>query len=412
MYTEEYKRRGVPMTSAFGGQYPIAFTHPIREYRALTEDVALIDLSHWGVLRLTGADRVAFLNSQVTSHIATLQTGEGSHAALTTVKGKLVAELFVLAREAELLVLVAQGSTTAVVASLSKYIVADDVTVEDISDDHAVLSAEGPQARALVWRLFPDGPLPMDALTFGDAEYPVVPEGTPGHTTEGIPVTVFRNSAAGGRGFQLIVSGEGREQLRTYLIQAGRGLDMELCGRAAWNMRRVETGSPWWGNDVNDNFPKECRLDGVVDYEKGCYLGQETLARMHHRGHPNWLLVGLAPAGAVPPTLDLPAFVNANNDDATPVTSASPDTALADTRALDLSDLAGAELFAPGAGDKDRKAIGRLTSPVFSPELGTFLSLAYVRHERSAPGTRVELFLDGNPVELEVITLPMEKKES
>lgn len=364
---------------------PESFTDPAQEYRALVERVALINPSHWGVLRLTGGDRATYLHSQVTSNITSLEPGQGSHATLTTVKGKLVAELFVLARPSELLVLVSQGDTTTVFDALCKYIIADDVTLEDVSADHAVFSLEGPDARAMVWRLFPDGPLPMEALAFGDTDY------------QGIPVTVLRNSVTGGRGFQLIVSGdgEGRDRIHEYLVQGGLGLDMERCGRAAWNMRRVEMGLPWWGSDVDDNFPKECRLDHTIDYEKGCFLGQETLARMHYRGHPNWLLVGLAPVGDVPEALRLSA---ADTENPTPV----------DPATLDLSRLAGAELFAPGDDGDKRKAVGRITSPVFSPGRGAFLSLGYVRHNLAEPGTRFEWPRDGETVELEVITLPID----
>jgi len=210
----------------------------------------------------------------------------------------------------------------------------------------------------------------MEALTFGDADY------------QGMPVTVLRNSVTGGRGFQLILSGEGRRLVRNYLRQAGLGLDMLECGLVAWNARRVENGLPWWGPDVTpDNFPAECRLDGVVDYEKGCFLGQETLARMNYRGHPNWLLVGLAPAAGDPE--DKP-------------------------ESLDRSDLSGTELFSPG--DRDKPA-GRITSAVWSPARGGLLALGYVRHTMAGTGTVFEMELDGEKTELTVITLPPPAKE-
>lgn len=387
MYADEYKRQGVTLLEAFGVSYPAAFTDPLREYRALTGGVALIDLSHWGLLRLRGSDRVEFLNSQITGDVATLEPGRSSHAALTTSKGRLVAELFVLKREQELVVVVAQGNVETVFESLDKHIIADDVELANISKDHAILSIEGPACREVVWRIFPNEELPSQPLEFVDKDY------------QGVPVTVLRNAMAGERGFQLILSGEGSRLIRDYVLQAGVGMDMEQCGYVAWNMRRVEAGRPWWDLDVDNSFPKECRLDHLVDYDKGCFLGQETLARMHHRGHPNWLLVGLEAHGAVPPALEPPPGFERFG--------------AAEVGALRLDRLAGVELRASGEPQApDARVVGRLTSPVFSPASGRFLSLGSVRHTMAEPGTRFALRVDGQPVELEVITLPIEAKES
>jgi len=391
MYTEDYKRDGVVLADAFGIEYPVAFTHPLREYEALTGNTALIDLSHWGAVRLTGGDRATYLNSQITGNVETLEPGQALNAALTTMKGKLIAELYVLARESELFVLIAQGNAGEVVAALEKHIIADDVVLEDVSGDTAVLSAEGPESRALVWRLLPEGPLPMEDLAFGDADY------------QGMPLTVLRNSVAGGRGFQLIFSGEGRRLLRNYLVQAGLGLDVELCGRDAWNMRRVEMGLPWWGNDITDNFPAECRLDHLIDYEKGCFLGQETLARMHYRGHPNWSLVGLTPGGAgIPKSLKLP-FIG-EEEARTENTAESVRTWEGSAK---FPQLIGLELQ---SGTEDKTA-ARVTSAVYSPALETILCLGYVRHTLAEPGTKFRGELDGEPIELEIIQLPINIEE-
>ena len=124
---------------------------------------------------------------------------------------------------------------------------------------------------------------------------------------------------------------------------AGQGFDLECCGYLAWNMRRVEVGEPWWGLDVGDNFPKECRLDDLVDYEKGCFLGQETLARMRYRGHPNWLLVGLQALGRAPSALQPPAALLPERGEA----PAEP----GDADAYRLERFAGPGLEGPTAGN-------------------------------------------------------------
>jgi aminomethyltransferase len=368
MFIDTYKASGVVLAELAGVPYPEAFDHPLDEYRALTSAAALVDLCHWGTLRLTGADRVRLLNSLTTNDAASLSPGKGCHSSLTTVKGKLVAELFVLRRREDLVVLVSQGDPRAVSDAIEKHIVADDVTVTDLSGDTVVLAVEGPRSREVVWRLFPNVAFPLERLDFVDVDY------------QGVPVTMVNNSATGEGGYHLIVGAAGAGLIRDHLIQAGRASDMALLGRVAWNVRRVEAGLPWWGVDVTagENFPKECRLEDVVSYNKGCYLGQETLARMHHRGHPNWLLVGLVPAGEL-------AGIGSKDD-------------------LDLARAipGGAPLFAP---DDASKPAGRITSAVFSPKLQTPLLMGYVRTAYAKP--RFELALRSGETEGKVVVTPL-----
>lgn len=372
MFADTYKAAGVVLRNWFGVQYPEAFTHPADEYRALTSTAALIDLCHWGVLRLTGDDRVRLLNSLTTNDAASLDTGGGCHSALTTLKGKLLAELYVLRSEEELLVLVAQGDTGVVADTIEKHIIADDVDVADVSADIAVFAVEGPKSRAVLWRLFPSQPIPDERLRFDDTD------------CLGTPVTIVRNSVTGESGYHLIVPAANAWRVRDYLIQSGRADDMSLIGRVAWNTRRVEAGLPWWGADVTagENFPKECRLDGVVSYTKGCFLGQETLARMHHRGHPNWLLVGLTPRA------DLLGLET--HQDTWPDVSHTPPV--------------NAPLFTPA--DLDKQA-GRLTSPVFSPKFRKPLALGYVRTALAEPGTEMVLRTGDQDTTLVVTPLPV-----
>ncbi len=394
MFLQTYMSSHVLLGDAFGISYPDAFTHPLIEYRALTTRAALIDLTHQTVLRLRGDDRVRFLNNMTTNDVAALTAGHGCHSALTTVKGKLVAELFVLARDEELVVIVAQGEGQAVIDTLDKHIIADDVTVENATA--GVLSLEGPLCREVVWRLFPDAPIPLEPLSFVDVDY------------QGITVTLFRNGVTGEKGFQLIVPAAGIERIRDYLVQSGRGDDMELCGRAAWNMRRIENGLPWWNVDVGDNFPKESRLDHLVSYTKGCYLGQETLARMHHRGHPNWLLVGLRSS-----QMALPDFFDMMDEDLVTVEE-DPDTVRYHVDVLSLVDMvdAGTELF-PGsdASAGEEKAAGRLTSLTFSPRTGGALFMGYVRAPLAQTGNEF-IFSTGDEVtRTTVTTLPIEESK-
>ena len=391
MFADIYREDGVFLGQHFGVPYPEAFGHPLAEYRALTTTAGLIDLCHWGVLRVSGKDCVRLLHSLVTGDIAALASGGASHCALTTIKGKLVAEILVLRRADELWVLVSQGDVRAVADTVETHIVADDVIVENASGRYAVLSVEGPKAREVARRVFPGEPIPTEHLHFIETDY------------QGTPVMILSHHVTGEKGLQVIVAAEGARRMRDYLIQSGRAEDMALVGRAAWNMRRVEAGLPWLGADVSDNFPAECRLGQLVSYDKGCFLGQEPLARMHHRGHPNWLLVGLSPAGGSFP-VRTPAFFSVESAHALPSDREHMHDAL---RALDLSVVVPANTPLRTAGNGGRPS-GRVTSAVFSPKLQRPLLLGYVRAGLAGTGQELLLSLGEADIVLTVTPLPVQ----
>ncbi len=387
------------------------FAHARLEYEALTHTVGLIDLPGVGVLRLRGGDRVRFLNAMVTNDVAKLHSGHACEALLTTTKGRIVAEVLVLARPDELLVLVMQGATQRVFEAFDSHIIADDVQLTDMSDEMSLLALEGPKSRETIWRIFPREPLPLENLTFTENEY------------QGLRATVVRRSITGEKGIHVVVSRGHLDRMRDYLVQAGVGMDMRLVGRIAWNMRRIEAGLPSYGHDVSeDNFPKEARLDDHVSYDKGCYLGQETIARMHYRGHPNWLLVGLTTGDDAPAPFRYPeAIENIKELEASAGANSESDVA-----ALSFDHAAGVELFSLDSkqgieaiadeiseggplnpNSVAPKVVGRITSGAMSPRLKRPLFLGYVRAAMAEVGTSFRAHIGGVDLTLSVIALPL-----
>jgi aminomethyltransferase len=335
---------------------PETFTDLATEYEALTHAAGIIDRAVPGVLRLSGKDRVRFLNAMVTNDVARLGTGHACAALITTTKGKIIAELLILMRTDEIVVLVLQGPVARVMETLDSHVIADDVELENAGEQFAVIAVEGPKCRELIWRIFPREALPMEALAFTENEY------------QGLHATVIRHSVVGDKGMLMLVPRAHHERIKAYLVQAAVGLDGAEVGRAAWNARRIEKGRPWFGTDVTEeNFPAECGLESHVSYEKGCFLGQETIARMHYRGHPNWKLVGLAGDG------DVPAI--------------------------------GASL--ESAGESSASPAGRITSAVYSPALKQALCLAYVRAAMAAPGGAFVVREGGRTASLTIVDLPL-----
>jgi folate-binding protein YgfZ len=350
------------MSSMLVTMLPDTFTDPATEYEALTHATGIIDRAVPGVLRLRGKDRVRFLNAMVTNDVAKLAPGHACAALITTTKGKIIAELLVLMRADELVVLVLQGPVARVMEALDSHIIADDVELENAGEQFGVIAVEGPKCRELVWRLFPREPLPMEAFAFTENEY------------QGLHATVIRHSVVGDKGMLLLVPRAHHDRLLAYLAQGAVGLDGAEIGRAAWNARRMEKGRPWFGTDVTEeNFPAECGLESHVNYEKGCYLGQETIARMHYRGHPNWKLVGLAGGAEVPaPGAELVASESA-----------------------------------PAEGASTASPAGRITSAVFSPALKRALCLGYVRAPLAVPGAEFSVREGGRTASLTIVELPL-----
>lgn len=392
MLSDIHKRDNLQFVDAFGGRYPAWFKNPTAEYQAITRYTGALDLTHWRIFTVKGRDRVSFLNAMVTSDVA-LDADRGSHAVLTTIKGKIVAEMFAFVREDDVLLQVSQGDAMEALAVLQKHIIMDDVTIEDVSDAFGVLALEGPKAEEVLWRIFDKGPFPKEALqayprTFNDAD-----------------VYLTRNSVTGNDGYHLMVPAAFASRVWDYLVQGARGSDGLAVGHIAWNMARAENGLPWYGVDFDaDNFPDECRLGHTVSYTKGCFRGQETLARLHHRGHVNKMLVGLVPdevPTTVAPLVDAFAGEINNYDEARLVAEAP---ALASKLDLPGAYRRGAELTVEG-GDKP---VGQVTTAVYSPRLQKPLVLGYVRRE-VVEGDRVVL-LDGAC--LRVVSLPLSGESS
>lgn len=383
MLTEFYKSEQTAMARAPWGDYPRYFVHPLAEYRALVLSCGVIDLTHWRVLRATGRDRARFLNAMVTNDVASLEPSRGCHAMMTTVKGKIVSELFVFVRKEDILLLVSQGDFDETLGALRKHIVADDVAIEDLSASFSVIGVEGPRAKAVVGLLFRPGPFPKSPLDLVEREF------------EKFNIAVIQNSVTGETGYHVLVPANEALRIRNYLVQAARGSDGLPVGLDAWNIRRVEKGLPWYGVDYDgDNFPQEARLGHTVSYTKGCFRGQETLARLENRGHVNRVLVGLTPDGssALPADLAERLAEIAGLSDRL-LESDYRNRAGGDAEVLDLHSLLpkGAALHAGAGLQPGEKAIGELRSSVFSFALKGPLCLGYVRAESAKAGVTIQM---------------------
>jgi tRNA-modifying protein YgfZ len=288
------------------------------EYRALVQGCGLVDRSQRGKLALTGAGAVEFLDGQVTNELAGLRPGEGRYAAFLTHKGKMLGDLRILAVGGagrgwaghdsegppnELLLDTERVALQALFDMIRRYKIGYDVQLHKRTLESALLSLIGPAAREVAARALDPGDL--DA-TADDATRSATARTNDGATTadDALPLPRAEHShlAAGiaGRAVRLVSTDEGcdvlcaaadLETVRAALADAGA----QAVGEPAAEIVRVERGRPRYGIDLDDNtIPQEAALnERAVSFTKGCYVGQETVARLFYKGKPNRHLRGL-----------------------------------------------------------------------------------------------------------------------
>jgi len=297
-----------------------------------TDDLALLEVR--------GADRVRWLDGMLTQNVKALAArgeGAGCHALLLTHRGAIVADLAVAVLGDALVLACARTASAPTRAALEKMIIADDVALSDRGDAFAALALEGGRAADVL------------GAALGAAAVPPAGDWCAA-AIAGAPVRIGAFGRSGERAFQLFVPPAACEAVRRALESAAaeRGIDCVAGDAALLEVLRVEAGIPLQGAELDaDVLPPEARLEGAIANNKGCYVGQEIVARLRSRGQVNHLLVGLRFEGAPPPAV-------------------------------------GSALGVAG------RATGEITSVADSPSEGP-IALAFVRREHAEPGTVVDV---------------------
>jgi len=304
------------------------------EYAALRGGAGLIDLAHFGVLRVEGRDRVAWLDNLITTNIEKIPDGAGAFGLLLEAKGHVLAD-FVLLRDAEALWLyTSHAAKENLLANFRRAIFREKVTLADVSDAFSILTLQGAGAQECIRKAFGAFP-PLTSLQFSYLQFP-----NTNHQLLGV-----NHPRAEAPGYDLIAPREHAAALRDALIAAGA----RPVAFDALNVARVQAGIAWYGDDYDETtLAPEARLEKFIAPDKGCYPGQEVIARIRNLGHVNRVLVQFQIEGArVPARGDL--------------------------------------VFAAG------KEVGSITSAVFSFAQNAPLALGYLRQEIALEGARVEI---------------------
>jgi len=296
-------------------------------YAALREAAAWRDVSSRGRLRVTGEDRARFLHAMTTNHVEQLKPGEGCYAFFLSAQGRVLADVNIFCRPDHLLLDTEPETAEKVREHLDHYIIADDVTVEDIAAETVAIAVEGPRA--------------ADALRKAGAPAP----GAEFASELWGERLVSNVSYTGLPGWLVVAPALERGDVVGHLKAAGA----IVASESDFHVARLENGHPRYGEDITERYlAQETNQLRAIHFQKGCYLGQEIVERVRSRAQIHRILMPLKIEG-----MEAPA----------------PGTKL----------------------QADGRDAAEITSSAYSPALGHVVALAYVRSEHAQPGSVLDL---------------------
>jgi len=298
----------------------------------LTESAGLVDFSGRTHLVVAGDDRASFLHNFCTNDINALIAGQGCEAFICNTQGKVIGFAAIYCEPTRLCIETVAGQGAALLAHLDRYLIREEVELSDESEATGELLLAGATAPALLAEWF------GDSLPQADYEHTV-------GVIAGIDVTVRRSPCVGDSGFLIVVAADSLSAVADTLRGAG-AVDYTID---EYHRARIDVGYPEFGVDITDaNLPQEvARDETAISFTKGCYLGQETVARIDALGHVNWTLVRLTGDAAD-----------------------APET--------------------PFEFQQEDKKVARITSAAISPSGDSLVALGYVRTHLAKPGGTLE----------------------
>lgn len=348
---ETHKRLGATMTDVGEWRLPASYGDTAAEYASVRGgNAGVMDLSSRGRIEVSGSEAVQFLNGLITNDVKALEENAWMRAAFPNVQGRLIAETRILRLGDDRFLFDTEAATRArVLKTLERFTLAGDFRVNDLTDETALISVQGALAAEIIKAALSEEAARVERGRVHVARW------------NDQSLHIIRATWTAEDGFDLFANGAEAVLLWDALTAAGA----QAVGFDALDILRIEAGIPRYGVDMDEtNVVLEAAPDEAVSFTKGCYIGQEIIARIHWRGHVAKKLCGLG---------------------------------------FD-------EQGEPKRNDKirtiDGKEIGRLTSVTFSPQLNHLVALGYVKYDYLAPGTQVRVISNETELAARVVALP------
>lgn len=347
---EAHRRAGANLVERDGWFVPASYTDVAAEYKAVREDGAgLFDLSSRGRIEIGGAEAVLFLNGLITNDVKALAENSWMAAAFPNVQGRMLAHARVLHSNNTFLFDTEAITREQIIKTLGRFTLAGDFRVTDVTEATTLISVQGRRGAEIVCAVLGEDAASVERGRILSADW------------RGESVRVIRATHTAEDGFDLFTSAAASTALWDALSQAGA----RPAGFDALEILRIEAGSPRYGVDLDETkVVLETGLDDAVSFTKGCYIGQEIIARIHFRGHVAKRLAGLM--------LEAEGIVSRDDKIRT----------------------------------AEGKEIGWITSATHSPELNRTIALGYVKYDYLQPGTPVRIIHEEAELEAHVASLP------
>ncbi|HEY0320701.1 MAG TPA: aminomethyltransferase family protein [Pyrinomonadaceae bacterium] len=347
---EAHQRAGAQLTERDGWVVPASYGDVAAEYKAVREEGAgLIDLSARGRIEIGGTEAVLFLNGLITNDVKTLAENSWMAAAFPNVQGRMLAHARVLHRGDAFLFDTEAVTREQIVKTLGRFTLAGDFRLTDVTTETALISVQGRRAAEIVSAVLGEDAASVERGRIVNVDW------------KDESVSVIRATHTAEDGFDLFTSAGAAASLWDALSQAGA----RPVGFDALEILRIEAGLARYGLDVDETkVVLETGLDDAVSFTKGCYIGQEIIARIHFRGHVAKRLAGLM--------LNVEGEMQRDDKVRT----------------------------------AEGKEIGWITSATRSPLLNRTVALGYIKYDYLQPGTRVRVVSNDAELEAHVAELP------
>lgn len=304
----------------------------LEEYHAVRNAVGFLDLSYRGKIEVTGSDRLTFLHAIISNDVSGLPDWCGRYGTLLTPTGKMVSDFHYYRLPDAVLIDLEPQLVSRTAQTLEKYIIMEEVSLKDVSTELAHFSLQGPRSAELLEKLF-GHPGPANLYEVQPAQW------------NNALAWIVGKSEFSETGYEIVINRQAASSLNLAVFKDGEAWGVRRISLQTRNILRLEAGVPWYGVDMDEtHYPMEARLDAAISLTKGCYVGQEVVARATNLGGVPKLLMGLKLRGEPVPS-------------------------------------SGARVLEP-----DGKQIGTVTSAVFSPRLQTPIAFAYLKRDFASPG--------------------------
>lgn len=303
---------GATFVETHGWEMPAHFRDPVAEHLNVRKGAGIIDLSHRGKLRISGKDRVTFLQKILSQDINKIRPPTGAYSTLLDVKGRMLAYMCILADEpptnipspsrggigwgwgfpdeGSFLLDLEHSLAEKVSQILNRYLFREDVKIEDVSEKYGLLSIQGPLSKQVLIKVSQTETGDMPECSHIDI------------TINAIRCKAVKTSYTGEEGYNIYGPCEEMSTVWSSILSEGTGHLITPFGLDALETLRIEAGIPLYFTDMDEHtLPVEANLDKAISYDKGCYIGQETIARIKFRGHVNKTLTGFLINGDVIP---------------------------------------------------------------------------------------------------------------